>query len=458
VALPAPAAGSRGLLSFRLLGFPVDVHASFLVVVALFGLSAGGGPSFALVWLVVATVSVIAHELGHALVAAPVGGEPRIDLYGLAGLTTWRPGRASRARRVAVSLAGPAAGMAFGIAVLFAYRAVHPEPGTLLDNGFRAAVFVNVFWGLLNLLPILPLDGGQVVLALMPGDDRVRLRRTAYLSAGAAAVVAVLAFAAGQPIAAVIVLYIAMGNVQTIRSLRSAQRDPFGDRLNAAEAAIADGRPEDALRDLPERGHAPAGWGPAVALLRAMALLRLDRPRDAQDVLLEGLPEGTRIDPTFEAAVLLANGQDRLARERLDMSLKARPPLWAVRELVALLARRGEDFDALLGHLTGEGAAGMLYGLYGAGRYADAARWGARAIETGGDPDVAYTTARARARSGDASGALDALDVAARLGFDRADEVRRDAALAPVRDLPGFAEVLQLIADNAGLGASAPHR
>jgi Zn-dependent protease len=460
VSLPAPAAGRQGLVSFRLLGFPVSIHASFLIVVGLFGLSAGGGVSFALVWLAVATVSVIVHELGHALVAAPAGGEPEISLYGMAGLTRWKPGLASRARRVAVSLAGPGVGLAFGLVIGLVGHAVHPARGTLPDNAFGAAVFVNVVWGLFNLLPILPLDGGQVALALMPGrDDRARLARVAYLSIGAAAVVAALAILVlRQPVAGAFVIYIAAGNVQTLRALRHAGTGgPFAARLNAAERAIAAGDAEQALRALPEPAGTPPQWAAAVALLRAMALLRLDRAREAQDTLLTGLPEGTRIDPTFEATVLLANGQDRLARERLATSLRLDPPEWAVRELTALLARRGEDVDAWLGDVSPEAAVGALSALYQAGRYADAARWGDRALAgVAGGPEVAYDTARAHTRSGDAGRALRALDHAALLGWADLARVEDDPRFAPVRDLPGYEAVARRIHDN-GLGAPRPH-
>jgi Zn-dependent protease len=458
VALPAPAAGRQGLVSFRLLGFPVSIHTSFLVVVGFFGFTAGGGVEFGLVWLVVATVSVLAHELGHALVAAPAHGQPRIDLYGMAGLTTWQPGRASRARRVAVSVAGPGAGVALGVGILVLWRAVSPPVGSLVDNAFNAAVFVNLFWGLLNLLPILPLDGGQVARAIMPGrDEAERLRRTAYLSLGTAAAVVALAVAAQQIVAAVLLVYIAMGNVQTLRALKQAkQGDPFRARLDAANEAIRAGRPEDALRALPDPPAVPPRWAEDVALYRAMALLRLDRAREAQEALVEEMPDGTRADPVIAGAVLLANGQERLASESLDHALRTDPRHWAVRELVALLIRRGDDVDAVLKDVTPEGAVGAMTALYAAGRFAESAKWGERAVAGGTGPLVAYEAARAWARAGEPDRALRLLDDAAMLGFADVARVGADPDLANARALPGYEPVVRRIRDN-GLGVPGPH-
>lgn len=458
MALPAPAAGRRGLVSFRLFGFPVSIHTSFLLIVGYIGLQAGGGVEFGLVWLAVATVSVLAHELGHALVAAPVGGQPRIDLYAMAGLTTWQPGRASRARRVAVSVAGPGAGVALGIVMLVVYGVVKPVEGSLVDNALRAAVFVNLFWGLLNLLPILPLDGGQVALAAMPGkDERVRLRRAAYLSLGTAVAVIALALSAKQLFPALLLIWLSAGNLQTLRALRHAEKgDPFVARLDAANTAIREGRPEDALRALPDAPAVPPEWAADVALYRAMALLRLDRAREAQEALVNELPEGVRADPVIAAAVLLANGQERLAYESLDAALRTDPRHWAVRELVTLLVRRGDDVDAALKDVTPEGAVGAMTALSEAGRFAESARWGERAVAGGTGPLVAYETARAWARAGEPDRALRALDDAAQVGFADVTRLVADPVLAPARALPGYEAVARRIRDN-GLGVPGPH-
>jgi Zn-dependent protease len=442
-------------VSFSLFGFPVSIHASFLVVVLFLGYSARTGVSGALVWLVVVTVSVIAHELGHAALAAPVGGEPRIDLYGMAGLTRWNPARAGRGRQVAVSVAGPAFGLALGIAMVFLRVALDPAPGTLAATALDDAVFANVGWGLLNLLPMLPLDGGNVVRSLMPGDDLTRLRRASYLSLGTAAVLVLFLMSRRAPFLAIFVVFLAAGNVQNLGALRRVTKgDPYADRLRGAEAAIESGDGERALALLPEPEHAPAAYVAHVTVLRAMALLRAGRAREAQETLLD-LPAGGRVDPTFGAAVLLANGQERLAREHLAHSLPAAPG-WAVRELAALLVRRGEPLD--LDGVSPAGMGGVATALFRAERFAEAAEWGERALRAGvGDPAVAYNVACAWSRAGDPDRALRALDEAAQYGWADLARADNDPDLATARTGAAYVAVRQRIAANGGLGQpSAP--
>lgn len=456
MSIPVPEAGRQGLVSFRLFGFPVSIHASFLVIVLLLGYSAPTGLRGAVTWLVVVTVSVIAHELGHAFVARPAGGEPRIDLYMMAGLTTWQPGGASRGRRVAVSVAGPFAGVLLGVALLALYAAMTPVESALLDDVLVDAIYVNLAWGLLNLLPMLPLDGGQVVLALMPGrDELVRIRRTSYASLGVAAAVAVAAILAGYAIAAALVVFFAAGNLQRLVALRQGGADPAARAILDAEAALQRGEPEAALRVL--ESAVPETYRIHAAVIRAAALLRLGRAREAQAALVD-LPYGV-LDPVFEGAVLLANGQEQLARERLQHALANEPAGWAVRELVLLLRSRDEDIVPVVGNVTGDAAAGVLDALWWYRDYAAAAAWGERALATGSvDPGVAYNTACAYVRAGDLDKAARALGYAAELGWRDVDSADEDEDIAPLRGRAEWHAIRARMAANARLSASRAAR
>lgn len=451
--IPTPGAGRQGLVSFRLFGFPVTIHASFLVIVLLLGYSAPTGLRGALIWLVVVTVSVIAHELGHAFVAKPAGGDPRIDLYMMAGLTTWQPRHAGRGRRVAVSVAGPFAGVLLGVGLLVLYGALEPPDDTLLHDALVDAVYVNLAWGLLNLLPMLPLDGGQVVLALMPGrDELVRVRRASYASLGVAAVVALGALAWGEPIAAALVVFFAAGNLQRVVALRRGVAG-IPEVLTRAEVALQRGEAEQVDAMLADPHAVPEEFRVHATVVRACALVRLGRAREAQHLLLD-LPPGL-LDPVFEATVLLANGQEQLARERLQAALPHEPSAWAVRELVLLLRSRDLDVVAYVGNATGAGAAGVLDALFHTGDFEAAAAWGERALATGAtDPGVAYNTACAYARSGDVERATRALGYAAQLGWDDVVMADADGDLVSVRARPEWPAIRQQIVANPRLGTS----
>ena len=90
-------------------------------------------------------------------------------------------------------------------------------PGTLAQDAYIAAVFTTLGWGLLNLLPILPLDGGQVLQELLPGTPAVRMRRAAAVSVVAGIAVAMVAWKYGHPFAAVLAAFFVVSNVLTLR-------------------------------------------------------------------------------------------------------------------------------------------------------------------------------------------------------------------------------------------------
>lgn len=165
------------VLRFRLFGMPVTVRNSFLLIAGLIGFLSiwdpvRGGVSFdglevALAWVGIIFVSILVHELGHAVTARIFGSTVAIELNGLGGLTRWSieegitPGR-----RALVSAAGSAVGLLFGGLVWVVETQFGPESG-LTAFILAELVFVNVFWGLLNWLPIRPLDGGHLLQSLL---------------------------------------------------------------------------------------------------------------------------------------------------------------------------------------------------------------------------------------------------------------------------------------------------
>jgi stage IV sporulation protein FB len=169
------------VLTFRLFGIPVTVNPSFLLVAALLGLSTGR-LSLVVAWVGVVFVSILVHELGHAQTARAFGAGVEIELNGIGGLTSWSapeedfgPGR-----RALVAAAGSAVGVLFGGAVWLFSQLTGPYSdvtGFIVTN----LIFVNVFWGLLNWLPIRPLDGGHLLMSLLQKLTPEKAQRIANL-------------------------------------------------------------------------------------------------------------------------------------------------------------------------------------------------------------------------------------------------------------------------------------
>jgi Zn-dependent protease len=152
-------------VKFRLFGTPVRVHPLFWVLAVLLGRDAlnVSGVVF-LVWIGVVFVSILVHEFGHVFAFKRFGADSHVVLSAFGGLAVpWNAVR-QRWQRVVVSLAGPAAGFVF-CGCVYASQWLVPwvnEDGGAVYYLYRFLIRLNLFWGVINLLPILPLDGGRV--------------------------------------------------------------------------------------------------------------------------------------------------------------------------------------------------------------------------------------------------------------------------------------------------------
>lgn len=167
---------------------------SFLLVAAFLGFVGRREPVFIVAWVAIVFVSILIHELGHAFTARSLGAEVQIELNGIGGLTRWSvpelnfgPGK-----RALVAASGSAVGVLFGGLVWLIAAQFGPYTG-LSSFVINNLIFVNVFWGLLNWLPIRPLDGGHLTEALL---EKLAPNKAAAISKVVFTVTAGLALAA----------------------------------------------------------------------------------------------------------------------------------------------------------------------------------------------------------------------------------------------------------------------
>ncbi len=151
-------------LRFRLGSIQVVVEPFFWLMAFIMG-SNLRGPAIVL-WVGVVFVSILVHELGHALTSRAFGARAWIRLHSFGGLT-YPDRKLKRSHEVLMTLAGPFAGFALaglliGLSRQFPAMLMAPNVALVID----LAVQVNVAWGIMNLLPVPPLDGGHVALAL----------------------------------------------------------------------------------------------------------------------------------------------------------------------------------------------------------------------------------------------------------------------------------------------------
>ncbi len=215
------------MFAFRLLGIPVTVQPWFFLTAALIGPRELVGLAM---WVPIVFLGVLAHELGHSWAVRRIGAAPAIELHGFGGSTTWSGGRGlTPLRRIAVSAAGPGVGIAIGLSTL-ALSTVGPPSHGVAAELLANATWVNLGWGVLNLLPVLPLDGGVIVASTAEaafGNRGVRVARVVSLAVCAALCAA--AVAAGWLWSAILAAALGLANLQTIRSSRAhrAPHDPL---------------------------------------------------------------------------------------------------------------------------------------------------------------------------------------------------------------------------------------
>jgi Zn-dependent protease len=167
-------------LRFRLGGVPIRIHPLFWVASALLGIrdyadpEVGGLGCFAF-WMAAVLVSVLLHELGHVCVGRLLGMRGEVVLYSLGSLTLGLDTLPRRRQRLAVLLAGPLVGLlivagVWGITWLpFPAALREPRWQTPIATGLAIVVWINLYWALLNLLPLWPLDGGRMACEIGEG-------------------------------------------------------------------------------------------------------------------------------------------------------------------------------------------------------------------------------------------------------------------------------------------------
>ncbi len=152
-------------LRFNLFGFPIRINPVFWII-AIF-LAPHKSPREAIIWCLAILISIIVHELGHAIVMRSYGARPRIVLYGFGGLAVSERMPTSWFQNVITSFAGPFFGIFFYVIIEVVIRQFGMPENELLYWFVAYLLTINWLWNLFNLVPIYPLDGGQISRELL---------------------------------------------------------------------------------------------------------------------------------------------------------------------------------------------------------------------------------------------------------------------------------------------------
>jgi len=176
-------------LPFTLLGIPVLLDVTFLIILPIFALSIAGRVGYwaqqvgvedhpalhqpwvpyllGLITAVGLFVSVLVHELGHSVVARMYGVKVRsITLWLLGGMAQFDEMPRQRGAEAVVAIAGPIVSVAVGAVCGLVLKSL-PLPAVPARFVFNYLAIMNIGLAVFNMIPALPLVGGRVLRSLL---------------------------------------------------------------------------------------------------------------------------------------------------------------------------------------------------------------------------------------------------------------------------------------------------
>ena len=445
-------------LRFRLFGFPVTIGVDFLLITLIIGLQTRPGV-YIFEWIAVVAVSILIHELGHAFALGMYNIHPEIRLWGMGGLTISGfvlPPRKS----ILVSLAGPLV----GIPLAFAVMVVRPwlpqsDPFLVIANDL---IFVNLWWGILNLLPIAGLDGGNILTNLFVVVAGQRGKRPGLIVVAICSVaIAIAAIFMGFVYLTIVIVFFGIFNPEPYFTIWGVvSRRSSGPRLakstpskgSWAGATGSGGSGSGSQKNGGDRKGEGRGRD-----RQPMAMVAAESRRAFGEALAETIPS----DATAVAAMDLDELERRpapllpdvigMVTRRDDQAVAARlatetDPL-AVFGIVTRVVE-SKRVPQLLGVLRRDQTAGrtqallkLQVGLHALGRFDDSMA-AASMLGRSGGPRSAVLEARSAARAGDRKRTVAALEKALALGPVRLS----DAALGDLARLGPDRKVADLLA------------
>ncbi len=192
---------------------PIVIHPVFWLVAGVIGWLNSWSILGTFVWMGVILFSLLVHEFGHALSAKGFGQSAQIELVAMGGLTFHDGKKLKKWQDFLIVLMGPLSSVILAGAAFLLRSALAPAAPQLITYILTLFVFINIFWTIVNMLPILPLDGGQLVRIVLEGIfGHKGLKFTLMLG---------IILGAGLGIAAFIVGYFLVGAIMLLLAFES---------------------------------------------------------------------------------------------------------------------------------------------------------------------------------------------------------------------------------------------
>ncbi|MBI5346732.1 MAG: M50 family metallopeptidase [Chlamydiae bacterium] len=265
---------------------PIMIHPFFWVFAALIGWMMSPNILGMAIWIFIIFVSVLFHELGHALMAMAFKQKPRIQLVALGGLTSYEGKNLNFGQQFLIVLNGPVFGLIlFGLmsALLWIDQITNP----LLLNTIKILQFVNFIWSVLNLVPIIPLDGGQLLRIALEAFLGVKGFKISLIVSLVLALLTALFFFAAQNILMGSLFFLfafqSFDMYKKAKNLSSFDRKEVNaDELRQGEVLFEDGKKDEAKKIFEDIRHKTKEGLLFIAATHYLALIEYEDKNNLQ--------------------------------------------------------------------------------------------------------------------------------------------------------------------------------
>lgn len=269
---------------------PIAIHPFFWLFAALIGFLMNQTFVGTLIWIGIIVVSVIIHEFGHALTAVIFKQKAHIQLIAMGGVTTFEGPKLKFWQQFLITFNGPLFGF---FLFLIATALLQFSLPSMMIQILKMTQMANLFWTIVNLLPVLPLDGGQLLRILLEGIFGINGFKASLLIGGIFAILLSLYFFMVQAylIGAFFFLF-AFQSFEMWRRSRHVTRSDRDDEnkklLMRAEEALTQGQKEEAKKILEELRQKASGGMLAHAAEQYLAYLAYQEGKksEAYELLL----------------------------------------------------------------------------------------------------------------------------------------------------------------------------
>lgn len=231
---------------------PIIIHPFFWLFAFLIGWLNSSTLLGSLLWVAIIFVSVLIHEFGHALSALFFKQKVQIQLIPLGGLTSYEGPKLRLWQQFIITFNGPLFGFFLFVLATAALR-IELFHSPILVGVVRATQIANLFWTVVNLLPVLPLDGGQLLRIVLEAIFGVKgFKAALFIGALLAILLALYFFFIQQLLAGAIFFLFAFQSFSAwfkSRLIVSSDRDEDNKALMIdLEAAMSQGKLDEAKR------------------------------------------------------------------------------------------------------------------------------------------------------------------------------------------------------------------